>query len=110
MDANPNPTRIFDAFTAYQRTAALKAAVELYLFTGVGADGIGVVTASALGPRFGASERCVRSLCDRLVVDALLVKTGDRYTLGVDAAAFLDRSSPACIGSAVTFLTSPMIG
>ena len=29
-------TRIFDAFTGYQRTAAMKAAIDLDLFTAIG--------------------------------------------------------------------------
>ena len=59
--------------------------------------------------RTGAAPRGVRSLCDRLVVDGFLAKDGDRYALRADAAAFLDRSSPAFLGSAVTFLTSPPV-
>ncbi len=109
MDQTPDPARLFDVLTAYQRTAALKAAIELDLFTAIGAAGAGGATAAELAPRVGTAERGVRSLCDRLVVDALLAKDGDRYTLGADAAAFLDRSSPAFLGSAVTFLTAPMI-
>lgn len=110
MDQSPNPARIFDALTAYQRTAALKAAIELDLFTAIGAAGAGGTTAAELAQRTGGATRGVRSLCDRLVVDQLLGKEGERYTLGTDAAAFLDRASPAFVGSAVTFLSSPMIG
>jgi ubiquinone/menaquinone biosynthesis C-methylase UbiE len=62
-----------------------------------------------LAARCGAAPRGVRSLCNRLVIDGLLVKEGERYTLGADAAAFLDRSSPAFVGSAIDFLTSPII-
>ena len=32
----PTPERIFATFTAYQQTEALKAAIELDLFTGIG--------------------------------------------------------------------------
>jgi SAM-dependent methyltransferase len=106
MDDAPNLSRVFDAFTAYQRTAALQAALALDLFTSIGAAG---ATVADLAARSGAAPRGVRSLCDRLVVDAFLAKDGDRYTLRPDAAAFLDRSSPAFIGSAITFLTSPPV-
>ena len=106
MDDTPNVSRVFDALTAYQRTAALQAALELDLFTSIGTAG---ATAGELAERTGAAPRGVRSLCDRLVVDGFLAKDGDRYTLRADAAAFLDRGSPAFIGSAVTFLTSPPV-
>ena len=58
-DAMPSPARIFDAFTAYQRTAAMKAAVALDLFAAV-AQGAG--TPAELARRCQASERGVRSL------------------------------------------------
>jgi SAM-dependent methyltransferase len=107
MEQNdPNLSRVFDAFTSYQRTAALKAAVDLDLFTQIG---VGGATASELAARVGASPRGVRSLCDRLVVDSFLDKDGGRYTLRPDAAAFLDRSSPAFVGTALNFLTTPAI-
>jgi len=106
MERNPSPGRIFDAFTAYQRTAALKAAIELGLFAAVGASG---ATAAELATRCGAAERGIRSLCDRLVVDGFLSKEGGRYGLDLDAAVFLDPTSPAYVGGAISFLTAPTI-
>jgi hypothetical protein len=99
-------TRIFDAFTGYQRTAALKAAIELDVFTAVGA---GAVTLPALAERCGAAERGVRALANRLVVDGFLTKDGERYGLAPEAAVFLDRSSAAYVGSMIGFLTAPTI-
>src|SRR5262249_19043733 len=98
--------RIFDAFTGYQRTAALKAAIDLDLFTAIGS---GATTLPELAARCGAAERGVRALANRLVVDGFLTKEGERYGLAPDAAVFLDRSSPACVGSMIHFLTAPMI-
>lgn len=106
MERNPSPGRIFDAFTAYQRTAALKAAIELDVFAAVGSSG---ATTAELATRCGAAPRGIRSLCDRLVVDGFLVKEGDRYGLDLDAAVFLDPASPAYAGSAIRFLTAPTI-
>src|SRR5581483_2520371 len=100
------PARLFDAFTAYQRTAALKAAIELDLFSAIGARG---ATAAEAAERTSASQRGVRILCDRLAVDGFLTKTGDRYGLATEAALFLDRSSPAYLGSAITFIASPAV-
>src|SRR5512147_1080805 len=104
MERNPSPARIFDAFTAYQRTAALKAAIELGIFGAVGAGG---ATAAEVAERCGAAERGVRSLCNRLVVDGFLTKEGDRYGLDLDAAVFLEPTSPAYVGTAIMFLTAP---
>jgi precorrin-6B methylase 2 len=98
--------RIFDAFTGYQRTAALKAAIDLDLFTAIGS---GATTLPELAARCSAAERGVRALANHLVVDGFLTKDGERYGLAPDTAIFLDRSSPACVGSMINFLTAPTI-
>ena len=46
--APPTPDLFFDTIQAYQRTAALRAAIELELFTVVG-DGAQTVSAIAAG-------------------------------------------------------------
>jgi len=102
----PSPELIFETLNAYQRTAALKAAIELDLFTAIGE---GATEAESLGKRLGAAERGVRILCDFLVVIGLLAKNGDRYALTQDAAVFLDRRSPKYVGSSMTFRLMPQI-
>jgi ubiquinone/menaquinone biosynthesis C-methylase UbiE len=104
--AMPSPAAVYQAFTAYQRTAALRAAIELDLFTAVAE---GAVTPAALAARCGAAERGVRILCDYLVVDGHLTKEADRYALTPSASMFLDRRSVAYLGGAVAFLTSPSV-
>ena len=106
MATAPSPEFIFATFNAYQRTAALKGALELDLFTAVGE---GARTADALAGRCRAAQRGMRILCDYLVVIGLLIKEGNQYGLTPDSATFLDRRSPAYIGDAVRFLTSPML-
>jgi ubiquinone/menaquinone biosynthesis C-methylase UbiE len=102
-----NLGRVYDALTSYQRTAALKAAIELDVFTAISE---GKRTAGAIATRCGAAERGVRALCDRLVIDGFLARDGDAaWTLTATAAAFLDPKSPVYMGSAVTFLTAPTI-
>jgi SAM-dependent methyltransferase len=96
----PSPERVIDAFQAFHRTAAVKAGVELDLFTAIGE---GVDTAQALATRCQAEARGVRVLCDYLVVIGFLRKEGSRYALNVDAATFLDRNSPAYFGSTVDY-------
>jgi len=89
---------ILDLFTAHHRTAAVKAGIELDVFTAVGS---GVDTTPELAERCGAAERGVRILCDYLTSVGVLTKQGEHYALGADAAAFLDRRSPTYIGSMV---------
>ena len=102
----PSIGLVYDALTGYQRTAALRTAVELDVFTAIGE---GADTPAALATRCRAAERGLRALCDHLVVDGFLTPHGGSYALTPTAAAFLDRRSPACIGSATTFIASSMI-
>ncbi|MGH9721708.1 MAG: methyltransferase family protein, partial [Bryobacteraceae bacterium] len=88
---------------AYQRTAALKAAIDLNLFTAI-AEGAG--TTAALAARCGASERGARILCDFLTTIGFLTKQDGLYSLTLDSSVFLDRRSPAYLGSAVEFLNN----
>jgi ubiquinone/menaquinone biosynthesis C-methylase UbiE len=102
----PSPDLFFETVNAYQRTAALKAAIALDLFTAIGA---GATTAAALAERLSVAPRGARILCDYLVVIGFLTKQGDQYGLTPDSAMFLDRRSPAYVGGAVAFLGSPMV-
>jgi hypothetical protein len=101
-----SPALFFETVNAYQRTQALKAAIELDVFTRIGE---GKTTAAALGKASRAAERGMRILCDYLTVTGFLTKKGQRYGLTPDSAVFLDRRSPACLGSAIDFLLSPMV-
>ncbi|MCW5893298.1 MAG: class I SAM-dependent methyltransferase [bacterium] len=104
--APPSPMLVFEAITAYQRTAAIRAAIQLDVFTAVGE---GPATPLAIAERCGAAERGIRILCDRLVVDGFLTKTDGSYGLSPTAAAFLDTRSPACLAPMVEFLTGEMV-
>ena len=104
--STPSPDTIFEWFTAYQRTAAITAAVELDVFAAVGE---GNETIPALAQRCGAAERGMRPLLDYLVVNGFLAKTDERYRLTDLSATFLDPRSPQCMASALRFLTSPGI-
>jgi 2-polyprenyl-3-methyl-5-hydroxy-6-metoxy-1,4-benzoquinol methylase len=100
----PSPALFFDTANAYQRTEALRAAVELDLFTHVAA---GRHSAADIATASQASPRGVRILADYLTVLGFLTKRGDRYDLTPDAAVFLDRSSPAYLGIAMEFMAGP---
>jgi len=98
----PSPALIFDTLNAYQRTAALRAAIELDLFTGIAE---GKKTAQNLAARIQASEKGTRVLCDFLVISGFLTKQGNEYGLTGDSAIFLDRKSPAYMGTIAEFLS-----
>lgn len=102
----PSPELFFETANAYQRTAALRAAVELDVFTAVAA---GARTAREVAARCGASERGARILCDYLVVAGMMTKEGDAYGLTPDTALFLDRRSPAYMGGSLEFLLAPSL-
>ena len=97
----PSAEAILDTLFAYQKSAALKAAIDLEVFTAIDE---GAHTAAAIASRAAASERGVRILCDFITVQGLLKKTGDQYMLTPESAAFLSRKSPAYLGTAAGFL------
>lgn len=102
----PSPILFFDTLRAHQNTAALKAALELKLFTAIGQAR---ATAAELARECGATERGIRILSDYLTILGFLEKKGDRYSLTRDSATFLDQKSPAYAGGAAAFLLSPTI-
>src|SRR5258707_8888357 len=99
--AKPSPERIFTTLSAYQQTFALQAAIQLDLFTAIGE---GANDPALLAKRVQASERGVRILADYLTVQGFLRKENGKYLLTQESAVFLDRRSPACMGSMATFL------
>ena len=103
---DPNPGVIFDNINAYQRSAALKAAIELDVFTEIAR---GNRSADAIAQAVSASTRGVRILCDYLAVSGFLLKDGAQYSLTLDSGMFLDRNSPAYFGGAAHFLLDPRL-
>ena len=100
------PERFFSAINSYQLTEAIKSAIELDVFTAVNE---GTTTAETIAWRSHATERGIRILCDFLTIHNFLTKQGRTYALAADSALFLDRRSPAYIGSAIEFLLSPIL-
>jgi 2-polyprenyl-3-methyl-5-hydroxy-6-metoxy-1,4-benzoquinol methylase len=97
----PNPMIVLETLNSYQRTFALKGAIELHLFTHIAE---GATTAAALAAKIGAPEKGVRVLSDYLVVAGFLTKSDGNYGLTEDASIFLNEKSPAYIGSIARFL------
>lgn len=104
--SQPSPLLFMETVNAYQRTAAVKAAIELGVFTRIAE---GKTSARDLAVACGADERGARILCDYLAVIGFLTKQDDAYQLTQDSAAFLDQRSPAYMGGAIEFLLSPML-
>jgi protein-L-isoaspartate O-methyltransferase len=101
---DPSPALFFDTISGFERTEALKGAIDLGLFTAIGE---GHNTAMAIAVKCKATERGVRILCDYLVVKGFLNKSADQYALTLDSAMFLDSRSPAYLGGAADFLLAP---
>src|SRR5207245_11241663 len=102
--SRPNPEHIFNTMIAFQETEALKAAIELDVFTAI-ADGAN--TAASLAAKTGTSSRGVRILCDYRTIKEFLTKKGVQYSLTQDSAIFLNRHSPACLASIGYLLAWP---
>lgn len=98
------PERIWQIITGYQMTAAIKAAIELGVFTHIAE---GKTTSAAVAEASGSAERGIRILCDTMAVLGFLGKSGDQYSLAEDSALFLNQNSPAYLGSVTDFILSP---
>jgi SAM-dependent methyltransferase len=104
--AAPSPELFFETLQSYQRTAAIRAAVELDVFSAIGN---GTRSAQEIAATCKASPRGTRVLCDYLTIRGFLTKTDERYALTPDSAMFLTRGSPAYLGGLVEFLNAPEI-
>ncbi|MDE3153884.1 MAG: methyltransferase domain-containing protein [Acidobacteriota bacterium] len=100
----PSPERFFENAHGIYRSYAMKAALEIDLFTAIAG---GATDVAAIAGRCGASERGTRILCDYLTILGFLTKENGRYACAPDAAMFLNRQSPAWLGSAIEFLLAP---
>lgn len=100
------PARFFDAINAYEQTEAMKAAIELEIFTAIAE---GNTIAAAIGTRCGAAERGARILCDFLTIHGFLTKEGNEYGLTPESALFFNRHSPAYLGGAIEFLLTARV-
>jgi 2-polyprenyl-3-methyl-5-hydroxy-6-metoxy-1,4-benzoquinol methylase len=97
----PTPGPIFEMLLAYQRTAALKAAIDVDVFRALGE---GPQDAASIARRCSASERGIRILCDFLCIHGILLKENGCYRHSPTSAAFLDPRSPSSLASIAQFL------
>ena len=102
----PNPGLVWDTMTAHQRSAALKAGIELGVFNALGD---GPSTAAELAAKAGVPERGIRILCDYLTIHGLIAKADGRYAHTPTSAAFLDNRSPASMAPTLPFMMNNKI-
>src|SRR2546427_710012 len=101
VQAPPSPVHFFETINAFQKTEALKAAIELDVFTAIEE---GKQTSAEIAQRCKTSERGMRILCDFMVMNEFLTKAGNHYSLTRDSGIFLSKRSPAYLGGAANFL------
>jgi len=99
-----SPAHFIDTVLGYQKTAAIKAAIALDLFTAIASEDGHL---EKIAVRVKASPRGVRILCDYLTVHGFLTKNGASYGLTPSTATFLTTSSPAWMGGVVEFMAAP---
>src|SRR5436309_15989438 len=97
----PSPELFFETAFAHQRTAALKAAVDLDVFTAIQN---GARTAKRIADLRGASERGIRRLCNYLTRAGFLAKTDDTYQLTAASAVSLSKHSRSYLRVTLQFL------
>ncbi len=78
----PSPMLIFETLQAHQQTSALRAGIDLKLFTAIAG---GARTPEALAPLCGASLKGLRILCDFLTIRGFLTKDEAGYGLTADS-------------------------
>lgn len=105
-NTSPSPQLFFETMNAYQRTSALKAAIELDLFSAIGNT---PSTAAEIAARCQCPVRGIRILCDFLTILGFITKDGSHYVLTRDSALFLVQGSPAYLGKSVQFFLAPGI-
>ncbi len=97
------PEIIFQTLSAYQQSYALKAGIEIELFTRMAE---GNKTGETIARACNASERGIRILCDALTVLGFLTKENNEYQLTEVSAQFLVKGPPSYLGGTADFIIS----
>jgi hypothetical protein len=107
MEQAPNPELILQVGMGFWGSKALLSAVELELFTVLGAKSM---TGPEIGERLGLHPRSLYDFLDALVAIGLLERDGDgpaaQYGNTADTAIFLDKNSPAYLGGILEMANS----
>jgi hypothetical protein len=110
-EAELDPSQIMQVGMGFFGSRTLLTAVELGLFTHLGA---GKLTGDEIRQRLGLHERAVPDFTDALVALGMLDRKGDGpdalYSNTTDAAAFLDKNSPQYIGGILEMASERLYG
>src|ERR1700716_3868201 len=94
-----DPSHIMQVGSGFWASKTLLSAVELQLFTHLGAE---AMTGEEIGDRAGLHQRGIYDFLDTLVALRFLERDGDgaagRYRNTAETAAFLDQRNPTYIG------------
>ena len=111
MAAEPSPEQILQVGLGFWASKTLLSAVELEVFTALGASS---TTGPELGDRVGLHRRSRTDLLDALVSLGFLARDGDgddaQYSNSADTATFLDKNSPAYVGGLLEMANSRLYG
>jgi predicted O-methyltransferase YrrM len=106
-----DPSHVMQVGTGFWPSKTLLSAVELELFTLLGAESM---TAEEIRAQLGLHPRGTYDFLDTLVALALLERDGDgsdgRYRNTADTAAFLDKRSPAYLGGILEMANARLYG
>jgi SAM-dependent methyltransferase len=104
---HPDPSHIMEVGMGFWMSKTLLSAVELELFTQLGADAL---TGEEIGARLDLHPRAISDFLDLLVALRLLDRDGDgaegHYRNTAATAAFLDKRSPAYLGGILEMCNS----
>jgi hypothetical protein len=107
----PDPTQIMQVGMGFWASKTLLSAVELELFTNLGAESM---TGEEIGERLGLHPRGIYDFLDTLVALRLLERDGEgtdgRYRNTAATAAFLDKRNPAYIGGILEMANARLYG
>jgi hypothetical protein len=110
-DVQLDPSHIMQVGAGFWASKTLLSAVELQLFTHLGAE---PVTAAEIGERAGLHQRGIYDFLDTLVALRFLERDGDgsdgRYRNTPETAAFLDKRSPTYIGGILEMFNARLYG
>ena len=97
--AKLDPSHVMEVGTGFWPSKTLLSAVELDLFSVLGAESM---SGEQVGARLGLHPRAIDDFLDALVALGFLEREGDgpdgRYRNSAEAAAFLDKHSPTYVG------------
>ncbi len=106
-----DPSHIMQVGTGFWPSKTLLSAVELQLFTQIGAE---TMTGEEIGERLGLHPRSIYDFLDTLVALRFLQRDGDgrdgRYRNTPETATFLDKGSPAYIGGILEMFNERLYG